>query len=97
MSQMDIKDLDFQELLPNQGLEIVGGSQQLLEDIVTQEAVSRSTNIFIARETSESDSCGSCMRHPPLDPLPEFEPRTGPTGEESPLRDMVTTSTDFIR
>ncbi len=25
MSQMDIKDLDFQELLPNQGLEILGG------------------------------------------------------------------------
>lgn len=76
MSQMDIKDLDFQELLPNQGLEIVGGAQQLFADkilkepLVAPEAVSLSSNVFITREISELDPCDSWMGHRPLWPLP---------------------------
>lgn len=73
MSQMDIKDLDFQELLPNQGLEIVGGAQQLLEDTVNLEAVFLSTNVPIDTKILVLDSCGSCMGHPPL-PVPQPPP-----------------------
>lgn len=88
MSQMDIKDLDFQELLPNQGLEILGGAQQLLADkilkepLVTLEAVSLSSNVFIAREILELDPCDSCMGLGPRGPIPGPGPGIGPIGEE---------------
>lgn len=100
MAKMDIKDLHFKELLPSQELEnVVGGSQSPLWDgIINQtpvklETASLSDDVAVATKLSVLDSCDSCMGHPPLGPLPGF----GPTGEESPLRYMVTTSTDFIR
>lgn len=87
MTQMHIKDLDFQELLSNQELEIVvGGLQQLLTNEIIKEpfvteSVSLSTNYTTSAEKiSLLDSCNCTMGHGPVVPPPP--PGPGPIGTE---------------
>lgn len=90
MSQMNIKDLAFKELLPNQEIEtVVGGTQSLLSNeiirktLVTVEAVSLSSNVTISTEILVSDSCGCTIGLGPHGPLPLPLPGPGPSGGQS--------------
>ena len=94
MSQMNIKDLAFKELLPNQEIEtVVGGTQSLLskemirKPFVTVEAVSLSSNVTIATKILVSDSCGCTIGLGPHGPLPLPLPVPGgPSGMPTDFR-----------